>query len=153
MVSDRVEVNVIVKTDLTELQQAEIEAERVMTKMEKVITFVKTNSNKLMRSMQTIISLFSNILRTFGVALDPVGEALLGTIGVVIASVIQMQSILAAGTAGLSAAFGAAMVGAALAISVISTIEVARGMSQIKGQLAGALATTQSALSLFTIWN
>ena len=153
MVSDRVEVNVIVKTDLTELQQAEIEAERVMTKMEKVITFVKTNANKLMRSMQTIISLFSNILRTFGVALDPVGEALLGTIGVVIASVIQMQSILAAGTAGLSAAFGAAMVGAALAISVISTMAVMRGMKDIQGQLAGAQAATQSALSLFNIWS
>lgn len=151
--SDSVEVNVIVKTDLTELQKAEVEADRVMTKMEKVISFVKTNSNKMLRSMQSIISLFSNILKTFGVALDPVGEALLGTIGVVIASVIQMQSILAAGTGGLSLAFGTAMIGAAISLSIISTIEVARGMDRIKGQLAGALASTQSALSLFNIWS
>jgi len=150
--SSNVEVNVIVKADLTDLQKAEIQAERVMTKMQRVITFVKSNSNKLLRSMQSIISLFSNVLKTVGVSIGPVGEALLSTVAVVVASVIQMQSILAAGTGGLSLIFGAAMVGAAIAISVISTLEIMRGMDRINSQLGAAQSAAQSAISLFNIW-
>lgn len=151
MVAD-VEVNVLVKTDLTELQKAEVEADRVMTKMQKVITFVKTNSQKLVRSMQSVVSLMSGILKAAGISIGPIGEALMGTIAVVLASVVQMQSILAAGTAGLSLVFGAAMVGAAIAISVISTMEVMRGMDRINSNLAGASQAAAAAMSLFTQW-
>lgn len=152
MSSGEVIININTKADLTELQKAEAESERVMTKMQKVITFVKTNSQKLLRSMQSIVSLFSGILKTFGVSLGPVGDALLGTISVVIMSVIQMQSILAAGTGGLSLVFGLAMVSAAIAISIMSSMAVARGMNEIQSQLSGAQASTQAALGLFAIW-
>jgi len=151
-VSDRVEVNVIVKADLSDLQKAEAEADRVMTKMQRVIQFAKKNSQKIMRSMQSIVSLFSNVLKSFGVALGPVGEAILGTISVVVASVIQMQSILAAGTGGLSLVFGAAMVGAAITISLISTIETMRGLDRIQSQLAGAQGAVGNLTSLFNTW-
>jgi len=150
--SSTVEVNVIVKADMTDLQRAEVEADKVMSKMQRVISFVKTNSNRLLRSIQGIVSLFSNILKVAGISLGAVGEAMLGTITVVVMSVIQMQSILAAGTGGLSLIFGAAMVGAAIAISVISTMEVMRGMDRINSNLNAGQAAAQSALSLFNIW-
>jgi hypothetical protein len=149
---EQVEVNVIVKADTTDLQKAEREADRVMSKMERIISFVKTNSNKLLRTMQSFVSFFSSILKAAGITLGAVGEALLSTISVVLMSVIQMQSILAAGTGGLSLIFGAAMVGVAIAISVIGTMEVMRGMDRIHGELSAAQAAAQSAISMFNIW-
>lgn len=133
------------------LAAAEAEAERVMTKMERIIVFVKTNSQKLLRSMQSVITIFSGVLKSFGLSLGPVGEALLATISVVVASVIQMQSILAAGTGGASLVFGVAMVSASIAISILSVIAVQKGMRDVQSQLAGAQSATLGALSLFRI--
>ena len=103
------------------LAAAEAESERVMTKMEKVILYVKTNAAKLVRAMQSVINIFSGVLKAFGLSLGPVGDALLGTISVVVATVIQMQSILAAGTGGASLVFGVTRVAASIAISILES--------------------------------
>ena len=152
MSENNVFVNVIVKTDMTELQLAEVEADRVMGRMQQVISFCRENSTRLLRSMQTIVSLFSNVLKAAGISIGAVGEALLGTVSVVLMSVIQMQAILAAGTGGLSLILGAAMVGVAITISVISTMEVMRGMDKVNSQLSAAGAAAQNVLSFFRIW-
>ena len=153
MSENTVFVNVIVKSDLTELQEAEVEADRVMGRMQQVISFCKENSTRFLRSMQTLVSLFSNILKAAGISIGAVGEAMLGTISVVLMSVIQMQAILAAGTGGLSLILGAVMIGVAIAISVVSTMEVMRGMDRINGQLNAAGAAAQNVLSLFRTWS
>lgn len=148
-----VNINLKYRADLTELKQAEAEADRVMTKMDRVITFVRTNTSKIARSIQSVMSIMTNVLRTAGIMLNPVQEAIVGSISVVLASIVQMQSILAAGTGGLSLVLGITMVSTAIGLSITGIYAATQQMDEIRSRLSAAESAARSMVGIYNIWS
>lgn len=152
--NDRVTVHLELDTAQaeTELQRLERAADAVMTKAQRTIQFVKTNMSKIARTIDVMVDVFANALRAAGIEIGAVGQALIGSIGVVLQSIIHMQAMLAAGTGGLSLAFGAVMIATAVTTSAMAIYYAQAGIKGVQDEINAAVASVRGLSRLTTIW-
>ena len=147
-----VDLNIDTADDEAELKALSLHADALMTKMVKVVQYVRTNAAKIARSINAMVDIFSGMLKAAGIQIGAVGEAIISSIGITLQSIISIQTMLAAGTGGLSLTFGIAMVSLAVISSVIAIANAQAGISNVQTQLNGATATMRGLQSLSTIW-
>ena len=138
--------------DETKLEALSRYADALMTKMSKVVQYVRTNAAKIARSINAMVDIFSGVLKAAGIQIGAVGEAIIASIGITLQSVISMRSIMDAGTGGWSLGISIALVSLAVISSVIAIANAQAGISNVQTQLNGATATMRGLQSLSTIW-
>jgi len=151
MVSD-ISVNIIVETDtaLAEIADFSQKVDEIGSRWQRVKLKIKSESRKLIYSLQGLVNLARNIFSSFGMSLDPMGEALLGVISAVIASAISMQFAYAAG--GPVGWAMMALSALALTVAIGQQVNAARGIDEAKQAASESLAVLTSLQSIFTPW-
>ena len=146
------DLNIDTADDEAKLEALSRHADALMTKMGRVVQYVRTNAAKIARSINAMVDIFSGMLKAAGIQIGAVGEAIIASIGITLQSIISMRSIMDAGTGGLTLGLSIAMVSLAVISSVIAIANAQAGISNVQTQLNGATATMRGLQSLSTIW-
>ena len=147
-----ISLGIVVETDeaLAELTAFSNMVDSLGTKWQRIKKTVKQEARKLLYSLQSFINLARNIFNSFGMSLDPMGEALLNIIGSVIASAIAMQYAYAAG--GPVGWAMMAISALALTVAIGQQVNAARGIDEAKQAAADSLAIISSLQSVLIPW-
>lgn len=150
--SDEVRVTII--ADSTQVQNEMSDMERAVNKLgslwQRVKQKVKAEIRGVIGSMQAFTNLFVNVLNNLGVALDPVGTAIVAAIQTTLASVLAMHRVLEAGSFGVMAGATIAMSAIAIGMAGTAIAAAAVGMNDMRRSMDQSITTAQSALTLVT---
>lgn len=153
--SNKLEIflNVIWDKAKQEMADMEIQVNKIGALWQRVKQKVKSEIRGVIGSMQAFVNLFSNVLQSMGIALDPVGVAIVAAIQTTLASVLAMHRVLEASSFGVMAVATVAMSAIAIGMAGGAITAAMLGMDQMKSSMNSAVTTANSAVSLVTSFN
>lgn len=150
MVSD--EVNIIITVDNTEAERelAEFEAEvnKLGSVWQRTKQKIKSEVRGVIGTMQAVTTVFVNMLKQFGIALDPVQTAIVTAIQTTLASILATHRALEASTFGIAGVATVALSAVAIGISVSNIAATALGMEEAQRSMAQSQVTANSVVGL-----
>lgn len=104
-------------------------------------------------TINSVISLFRNAARMFGVVLDPVQEAMLMTIQAGLDTALAVAAMMS--STGVGTAAGAIVASIAFSMSIVATAQAAAGIDDAQRQFAAVdatLASLERSIYSFSRW-
>lgn len=134
-----------------DLDELKTETERVTDNWKKVRREVVSEIRKTMAVMRRVVHIVTDVLRQFGITLDPLSVAILEAGFAIVEWILSIEAAISAGTFGTAAAAAAVMGGIAIAGTVVAGFLAQNKMQEQKAAILRNADIIESVADIFEI--